>query len=658
MPWPGPYGMMGGAAGILQNSGPSPYPVGMGQIFGAGLGGLMQGSPYDEELRRQQQMQQSLGKIGQTVKAAWQSTAAPLAQATGVPMNYLANLAQSESGNRNIPQGINATGTAHGPFQFTRDTWAQVIQQHPELGLTAADRYDPAMQGKAIVALTTDNRQALTQALGRPPTTGELGLAHRFGAMGATRIIQSPKQERLRNILPTAVEANPQWQDSSVGDIINQTNSDVGGGKVQLASAAGGPIPGMAGTPPAPGKGLSLLAMLQGVGQDQGGDQTPPEEEPLGSSLQNMTPQMREIMAIALQDPVLGPHALQGLIQAGMTRQKPTAAAKAGGAALKIPEKYQEYLLGQADPAFAEATAKADRDARTALQKDTESIFGGTDSPEAKQFMKDQMMRSDPQQIAAAVAAAVQKQQATGTNEAALKDWKAVLDSGDDAKTQLDNISQMQLLNSRIHSGLGGPFKMKLLQALDAAGIDPQNVGINEKASDYEAFNAWTKLANMQARNPKEGGGMPGSMSNYEDQLLQSMGPQLTKTSEGNSLLLQYQQLKQQRRLDHAQWAQQYAAELESSGAPFGAGWFSANNKWWTSHPIINNDFLQSVANVTNRPVRAPDGATVKPLPGATGGTPIQLEDTSQKQAAPAQPKAAAPKRVIFDENGNLVPAQ
>lgn len=662
---------------MLQASGPSLYPVGLGPIMGAGLGGYMQAAPYDEYLRRQQQMQQSLGQIGQTVRAGgWQSTAAPLAQASGIPMAYLNKLAGSESGGQNVPTSIKSTSgapnTAFGPFQFNRGTWQNVAQMVPQLGLRPEDRFNERAQGGAAVALTAANRQALAQSLGRQPTWGEVHLAHVFGANGANRLLNTPPQEMMRNVMPTEVDANPQWQNSTVGSIINQhrrgfDDLDTGGG-IQLASARGG-APEVTAPGASPG-GLdvaSALALLQGQSQQQSKD------EPPGTSLQNMTPDMREILSIALQDPVLGPHALQGLISAGLSQPK----AAAGGGGAKLPEDLQKYLWGQIIPGYGATFEKPDKDTRTALEKDTQSIFGTTESPEAKQFMKDQMMRSDPQQIAAAVAAAVQKQQATGTNEMAMKGIQAVMDAGNDAQSKLDNIRQMQQLNAQIHTGMAAPFKKKALQVMDALGIDPNTFGITEKASDYEAFDSMAKLGNMQARNPKDGGGMPGSMSNYEDQLLQSMGSQLMKTTEGNALLLLYQQRKEERRIAHAQWANDYMAQQESSGKPLGSGWFSANNQWWQSHQVMDRDFVQQVANLTKRPQRLQDGTSVAPDPGAPGGTEIDFKNVGSEPSAPAaatpsaqtQPRAgpapsspatkSTPKKVIWDnEKQNLVPAQ
>lgn len=70
---PGGGGLMGGgymgplaaAAGMLNASGPSRMPVGLGQVMGQGLTGMLQGGQLDQQQALQQQQQESLQRIGQ-----------------------------------------------------------------------------------------------------------------------------------------------------------------------------------------------------------------------------------------------------------------------------------------------------------------------------------------------------------------------------------------------------------------------------------------------------------------------------------------------------------------------------------------------------------------------------------------------------------------
>lgn len=102
----------------------------------------------------------------------------------GLPMGYLSNTAQIESGGN--PSAKNPNSTASGLYQFTKGTAEQY-------GLT--DPMNPEASTDAMIRLTKDNQKELTRLLGREPTSGELYLAHQQGAHGAAKLIQNPEMK-------------------------------------------------------------------------------------------------------------------------------------------------------------------------------------------------------------------------------------------------------------------------------------------------------------------------------------------------------------------------------------------------------------------------------------------------------------------------------
>lgn len=104
-----------------------------------------------------------------------------VATARGVDPAYMTRLAMVESGGN--PNAASPLSSARGPFQFINSTAKQY-------GLTNPN--DPAASADAAARLTMDNKAALTQALGRDPTPGELYLAHQQGASGAARLLANP----------------------------------------------------------------------------------------------------------------------------------------------------------------------------------------------------------------------------------------------------------------------------------------------------------------------------------------------------------------------------------------------------------------------------------------------------------------------------------
>ncbi len=132
---------------------------------------------------------------------------------TGTSFDYLVKTAIRES---NLdPQAKAATSSAAGTFQFIEGTWLETLKQSggrfgleryaDQIERTSSGRYvveDPAMRQKILDlrhdpevsalmagALTRKNSAVLQDYLGRPPSDGELYIAHFLGASGAKRLI-------------------------------------------------------------------------------------------------------------------------------------------------------------------------------------------------------------------------------------------------------------------------------------------------------------------------------------------------------------------------------------------------------------------------------------------------------------------------------------
>ncbi|HET8635603.1 MAG TPA: transglycosylase SLT domain-containing protein, partial [Acidobacteriaceae bacterium] len=107
-----------------------------------------------------------------------------------LPPGYLTKTAEIESSFN--PRDVSSTGAA-GLFQFTRGT-AQ------RMGL--ADRFDPVASADAAARLAVSNKAALSSALGRDPSAGELYLAHQQGAAGASALLAHPDMNAIDALTP------------------------------------------------------------------------------------------------------------------------------------------------------------------------------------------------------------------------------------------------------------------------------------------------------------------------------------------------------------------------------------------------------------------------------------------------------------------------
>jgi hypothetical protein len=167
------------------------------------------------------------------------------AQATGTSFQYLLATAQVESGLN--PHAGAATSSARGLFQFIDQTWLATLKQSgAALGYgqyaaaitkNASGHYevaDPAMRSEILKlrndptanavmagAFTQANAAVLSAKLGRPPSEGELYIAHFMGAGGAARLISSAAANpnaSAASYFPIAAHANASiFYDRSTG---------------------------------------------------------------------------------------------------------------------------------------------------------------------------------------------------------------------------------------------------------------------------------------------------------------------------------------------------------------------------------------------------------------------------------------------------------
>src|ERR1700761_8895049 len=166
-------------------------------------------------------------------------------QVTGTSFNYLLATARVESGLD--PQAGAATSSARGLFQFIEQTWlgtikqsgsalgygkyADAISETPSGDYQVTDpqmrseilklRNDPTANAVMAGAFTKANADILTSKLGRPPSEGELYIAHFLGVGGAARLITLAAGEpnaKAADYFPNAASANrPIFYDRSTG---------------------------------------------------------------------------------------------------------------------------------------------------------------------------------------------------------------------------------------------------------------------------------------------------------------------------------------------------------------------------------------------------------------------------------------------------------
>lgn len=203
--------------------------------------------------------------IASRIEQAFQSAST----STGASFEYLVKTAKRES---NFDETAKArTSSATGLFQFIESTWLETVkeaggrhglgQYAEQIQRGANGRYrvsDPAMRAKILDLrnnaeissrmageLTQKNAAYLTEKLGRPPSEGELYIAHFLGAGGARKLIslaQSQPDLAADRVFSRQAKANkPIFYDRGGARSVSEVYAN-------LVAKHGGPMPTLPGT--------------------------------------------------------------------------------------------------------------------------------------------------------------------------------------------------------------------------------------------------------------------------------------------------------------------------------------------------------------------------------------------------------------------------
>lgn len=150
--------------------------------------------------------------------------------------DYYSKIRSAESGGDD--RAANPNSTARGRYQFLSGTWAELVRNNPNSGLTLDGRFDSQQQEIAIRIFTEQNGRQL-EAAGIPATHANLYAAHFLGAGGAKLVLQSSPDTPISAVVPPAViQANPFLSGMTVADFNAWTLRKTGGG--QMAKATDG----------------------------------------------------------------------------------------------------------------------------------------------------------------------------------------------------------------------------------------------------------------------------------------------------------------------------------------------------------------------------------------------------------------------------------
>ena len=169
---------------------------------------------------------------------------------TGADFDYLVKTAQRES---NFDPGAKAsTSSATGLFQFTSETWLNMLQRYGAKHGVSTDglsreqmldlRKDAGLSATMAGELAGENGKILAKKLGREATSAELYAAHFMGPSDAARLIGAARENKTgvaADMFPRAALANANVFRDTDGDKLTPAElyTKLTGVDVKLADA-------------------------------------------------------------------------------------------------------------------------------------------------------------------------------------------------------------------------------------------------------------------------------------------------------------------------------------------------------------------------------------------------------------------------------------
>jgi len=174
--------------------------------------------------------------------------------ATGADFDYLLKTARRES---NFDPGAKApTSSATGLFQFTSETWLNVLERYgAQHGVNTAGltrdaqlslRTDADLSARMAGELARENAKILGRKLGRPATSAELYTAHFMGPQDAARLVKAARSNDdgpAAALFPRAALANHNVFRGKDGDGLTSAQLYQKLTGVDVASADAGRVP-------------------------------------------------------------------------------------------------------------------------------------------------------------------------------------------------------------------------------------------------------------------------------------------------------------------------------------------------------------------------------------------------------------------------------
>jgi len=169
--------------------------------------------------------------------------------------------------------------------------------------------------------------------------------------------------------------------------------------------------------------------------------------------------------------------------------------------------------------------------------------------------------------------------------KASATQYQQLQSAGMKAPGQIAKYKQLDTLLANHDGGKLSPLGMDIAQLGNSLGLK-----IDKNLSNKEAAAALTNELALALRDPSNGGGMPGAMSDADRQFLLSSVPNMSQSTDGRRQMVQMVTSIQQRNVDVAtmarKWQQRYG-RLDAANPATGKSFQDNLQEWASRNPLF-----------------------------------------------------------------------
>lgn len=156
--------------------------------------------------------------------------------------------------------------------------------------------------------------------------------------------------------------------------------------------------------------------------------------------------------------------------------------------------------------------------------------------------------------------------------------YAGIQNAGMQAPSRISKLQRMAQLSDGVTTGALTPAMTDIAALADSLGVK-----VDKNLGAKQAFEALSNEVALSLRSTADGGGMPGAMSDKDREFLKAMTPSLSKTPEGNRLIIESGIKLEQRKQQVASMARDYRAKNRTL-----EGFSDALQKWSDANPIFS----------------------------------------------------------------------